>query len=129
MSQMKMVQLGCGAFLSAVLCLSFPHSAAAEDAEAKKPTIKEVMKSAFKGPLVKKVASGKATDEEKKSLHDMLVAMSEDKPPRGDEASWKKFTTALVDSSKAVVDGDKKGVGMLKKSADCKACHTDHKPN
>ena len=100
----------------------------AADDDEPKHTIKEVMKKAMKGPLTKKVAGGEASDEEKKLLHEMYEAMAAQKPKKGDEESWKKLTTALVAASKAAVDGDEKAPAMLKKAANCKACHKVHKP-
>ena len=98
------------------------------DDEAPKYKIKDVMKKAFKGPLVKKVGSGNASDEEKKELHAMMEAMAKSKPPKGDDESWKKLTSALVKASKGAVDGDDKAAKGLRKAANCKACHSQHKP-
>lgn len=99
----------------------------AEEDETPKYSTKDVMKKAMKGPLLKKVASGKASDEEKKTLHDMLVAMSKNEPKKGDAESWKKLTGMLVDAAKGVIDGDDKAAAKLKKSANCKACHKVHR--
>ena len=85
------------------------------------------MKTAMKGGLLKKVASGDASEEEKKSLHEMLVALAKNKPKKGDEANWKKLTTALAKAGQAAVDGDPKASEMLKKTSNCKACHEKHK--
>ncbi|QDV13747.1 hypothetical protein CA51_36380 [Rosistilla oblonga] len=108
--------------ISAALSLS----AVAEDAEPKH-SIKECMKTCFKGPLIKKVAGGEATDEEKAKLHEMMVAMAKATPKKGDAESWKTKTEALVKASKAAVEGDANAAGMLKKAANCKACHSVHK--
>lgn len=111
-----------------VVASTFALSVSADEETKPKYSTKEVMKAAFKGPLIKKVASGKASDEEKKKLHEMLVALGKNEPPKGEPESWKKLTTALVKASKAVADGDKEGAAMLKKAANCKACHGPHKP-
>ena len=74
------------------------------------------------------VAKGDASDEEKKELHAMLVSMSKNKPPKGEQEAWDKLTAALVKAGKAAVEGDGKAAGMLKKAANCKACHSVHKP-
>ncbi|TWU05769.1 hypothetical protein [Stieleria varia] len=122
----KMLVAAAACFCAAaLLCLP---AGAAEEEEAKKYKTKEVMKEAFKGPLLKKVAGGEASDEDKKKLHDMLVAMSKNEAPKGDAESWKKLTSALVKASKAAVDGDEGAGDMLKKAANCKACHSAHKP-
>ncbi len=100
----------------------------AEDEPAKpKYTIKDVMKASMKGPLMKKVIEGEATDEEKKTFHEMMVALSQNKPKKGEQESWDEKTKALVEASQAAVDGKAGAAGMLKKASDCKACHTPHK--
>ena len=114
------------ACLAAVGMLSLPAGAADDDAPKYKT--KDVMKAAFKGPLIKKVASGKASDEDKKKLHEMLVAMSKNEAPKGEADSWKELTGNLVKAAKAAVEGDDKAAAMLKKAANCKACHSKHKP-
>jgi hypothetical protein len=99
----------------------------AED-EAPKYKIKDVMKAALKGPLLKKVASGDASEAEKKELHEMLVALSKNSPPKGEADSWKELTGALVKAGQAAVEGTEGAGEMLTKAANCKACHTNHKP-
>ncbi|MCC9601181.1 hypothetical protein LOC67_11550 [Stieleria sp. JC731] len=100
---------------------------AAEDSEKPKYTIKQVMKEAFKGPLVKKVASGDASEEEVAKLHEMMVAMAKSKPEKGDEESWKKLTESLVKAAEAAKEGKEDAAAMLKKASNCKACHSKHK--
>lgn len=100
---------------------------AAEEDEKPKFTTKEVMKTAMKGGLLKKVAGGEASDEEKKQLHEMLVALTKNEPKKGEAASWKELTTALAKAGKAAVDGDENAGELLKKTSNCKACHDLHK--
>jgi hypothetical protein len=115
-------------FLSCFVAVAtFTFSASAEEKDEPKYKTKEVMKAAFKGPLIKKVASGGATDEEKKKLHEMLVALSKNEAPKGEADSWKELTGALVKAGKAVVEGEDGAAAMLKKAANCKACHSKHK--
>jgi len=116
---------------TAVMGLLMTPTIAADDGDDKKPKFKtkEVMKAAFKGPLLKKVAGGSGTEEDAKKLHEMLVALSKNEPPRGEAESWKKLTEALVKAGKAAVEGDKDAGAMLKKAANCKACHGKHKPS
>ena len=64
-----------------MLCMVALPTIAADDDSAKYST-KDSMKKAFKGPLLKKVAGGGASDAEKKQLHSMLVALSKNKPRR-----------------------------------------------
>jgi hypothetical protein len=101
----------------------------AEDKKDEKPkhTIKEVMKTAHKEGLLKKVQDGTATDAEKKKLADLYVALHENVPPKGSAESWKEKTEALVKASKDVLEGKKDSGDSLKKAANCAACHKEHK--
>ncbi|QDT12420.1 hypothetical protein [Planctomycetes bacterium K23_9] len=127
MSRNVIVQLAGCLLLGAIV--SLPAMAADDDDKAPKFKTKQIMKKAFKGPLLKKVAGGEASDEEKKQLHEMLVALSKNKQPRGEDESWKTLTSALVKAGEAAVKGDEKAGAMLKKAANCKACHKEHKPS
>jgi hypothetical protein len=91
--------------------------------------IKEVMKKAHGGKpkLCEKVATGKASKEEKEQLLDLYTALSKNKPPKGEADSWKEKTGALVSAAKACVAGDEDGPDKLKKAVNCKACHEAHK--
>jgi cytochrome c553 len=126
MSRKYVVQLTGCLLLGAVICL--PAMAADDGDKKPKFKTKEIMKKAFKGPLLKKVAGGDASDEEKKQLHEMLVSLSKNEPPKGEKESWEKLTGALVKAGEAAVKGDEKAGAMLKKAANCKACHKSHKP-
>ncbi len=116
--------LAC-ACVAAFICVP----ALADDDAKPKHTIKQVMKEAFKGkaPLVKKVASGDASEEEAKKLHELLVSLSKNKPKKGEAENWTKLTTALVKASQGVVDGKDGAAAQLGKAANCKTCHGDHK--
>jgi hypothetical protein len=98
-------------------------------AEDKKPkyTIKEVMTKAMKEGLCKKCASGKASDDEKKDLLELLSALSANTPPKGDKESWTKKTQALEEAAKGIADGKKDAGKKLGAAANCKACHSLHK--
>jgi hypothetical protein len=109
------------------LVLSLVGGVAAED--KKDLTIKEIMKKGHKGepPLCGKVASGKASKEEKQELLELYVALSKLKPPKGEADSWKTKTEALVSAAKECVADEKDGPASLKKAVNCKACHEAHK--
>ncbi len=113
------VVLACGWF-------AFSVATTAED-EKPKVAIKEVMKTCMKGGLCKKVADGKATDEEKKKLVEQFEALAANKPPKGDEAAWKEKTAALVAAAKDCAAGKDGAGAALGKAANCMACHKDHK--
>ena len=116
--------LGC---LVAATLIGMPAFAADDDGDKPKYKTEEIMKKAMKGPLLKKVASGKGSAEDAKTLHEMMVALAHNKPHKGDEESWKKLTGALVKASEAAVEGKEDAGAMLKKAANCKACHSKHK--
>ena len=121
----KIIGLLSGSVL--VACLVALPARAADD-DAPKHKIGDVMKKAFKGPLLKKVAKGEASKDEAKQLHAMLESMAKSKPPKGDAESWKKLTSALVKASKDLQDGGDDAASALQKAANCKACHSKHKP-
>ena len=73
------------------------------------------------GGLCKKVASGKASDEEKAQLIALFTDLAANKCPKGDDDDWKTRTQALLKAAKA------DDAGALKKAADCKGCHSEHK--
>jgi hypothetical protein len=111
-----MKQMFAGAV--AVLAMVFLVSAEAQDS---KFTNKEVMQKAMKGGLCGKVASGKASDDEKKLLVELFTSLHANKPKKGEADSWKAKTEALLTAAKS---GDGKA---LKAAADCKGCHSVHK--
>lgn len=121
----KLIALLTGSLVT-VCFVSLPV-VAEDDDDAPKYKIKDVMKKAMKGPLLKKVAGGDASDEEKMELHEMLVALSKNSPPKGDAESWNQMTGALVKAAQAAVDGDADAGAALKKAANCKECHSKHK--
>jgi len=92
-------------------------------------TIKEVMEMAHKGdtPLCKKAATEKSSKEENGKLLELYIALSQNKPPKGDMKDWDTRTKALVDAAKAAVAGDKGYGAKVKAAVDCKGCHTLHK--
>ncbi|MCI0356926.1 MAG: hypothetical protein L0211_00380 [Planctomycetaceae bacterium] len=106
--------------------VAFSLATNAEDAKPKY-TIKEVMKSAHKAKLHEKVADGKATDAEKKQLVEFYTALAANKPPKGDEASWKEKTAALLAAAKDAEAGKEGAGAALKKAYNCAACHGAHK--
>ena len=77
--------------------------------------------------LLKKVLDGKADADEKKQLLEYYTELGKNKPPKGDDKSWKTKTSALVSAAKEVADGKEDGIAHLKKAASCKDCHTVHK--
>jgi hypothetical protein len=118
-----------GTCLAVTLALVSDSKSPAQDKKDEpKYTIAQVMTKAHKGGLLAKITSGKASKEEATELLTMYESLAKQKPPAGDQDSWKMKTEALVSAAKLIVDGDKdKGVPALKKAADCKGCHGVHK--
>ncbi len=99
-----------------------------EPEEEEQYTIKEVMKLAHaKDGLLKKVATGKATDEEKQQLLVCYQSMAKNSPPRGEQESWDERTKQLVAAAEAAVKGEEDAADLLLTATDCKSCHDVHK--
>ena len=97
-------------------------------------TIKDIMNKAHKPAeptesvyLLKKVATGKATEEEAKQLHTYYEKLAKLTPPKGEQESWTTKTTALVAAAKAAVDKEDGFKAKLGTASDCAACHKAHK--
>jgi hypothetical protein len=111
---------------------SFSGAAQKDDKDKdkeKKYTIKEVMKKAHaaKDAILKKVQADKATKDEMKELLAMYKSLEVNKPPKGDEAEWKKRTKALVEAANAAIAEKKDAKDLLKKATNCAECHKAHK--
>jgi cytochrome c553 len=119
---MKYLLAGAIASLSLVMLLG--ENDAGEKA---KYTIPEVMARAHKEGLMKKVASGTASDAEKEELVGHYVALNNNEPPKGDLKEWKKRTGAIVEAAKKALKGDEAAAKSLPKLANCAACHKLHK--
>jgi hypothetical protein len=128
----KNTPIGFAKAILLILLVAIPVGAAtaiADDDEPKKKlTIKEIMDVAHKKGLIKKVATDKASNEEKKKLHDLYTQMAKLKPPKGDQKSWESKTKALVKAAKAAVDKDATFKAKLKAASNCANCHNVHKP-
>jgi hypothetical protein len=124
---MRTRSLTVGAVL-ALFVASVGLFATAQD-DKPKFTTKEVMKKAHDGnpKLCAKVATGKASKEEKDELVVLYVALSQNKPAKGDAKSWEEKTKALVEAANECVKDDKAGGPKLQKAVDCKGCHVVHK--
>lgn len=106
----------------AVLALVLVFGGNGAGQERPKYQIKEVMVKAMKSNLYAKVAAGKATEVEKKTLVELFTALNQNAPPRGDATAWKEKTSAMLEAAK------KGNVAALKSTANCTACHAAHKP-
>ena len=94
-------------------------------------SVHDVMETANEGKnsLYDRVVGGKGTPEEAKKLSELYQALPSLKPPKGDTKSWKEKATALAAAAKEVVDKKAGALEKLKAAANCKACHSIHKPD
>jgi hypothetical protein len=99
---------------------------------ANKPkyTIKEVMKEIHKGDdnIGKRVVKGAASKDDVNKMVEYYASLPLNDPPRGDKESWLAKTSALVKASKEVQAGAPGALDHYKEAANCKACHSAHKP-
>jgi hypothetical protein len=93
-------------------------------------TIKEVMNMAHGGgpnSLYAKVASGKASKEDKDQLVDLYSALPGNTPSKGSEKSWKQKTNTLLEAAKAVAENKNGAASKLKSANNCQSCHSAHR--
>jgi len=114
-----------------------PDKLIAKVAEFKEPApaaagfanIKEVM-ALHKGKdsFLNNILAGKGSDDDLKKLVTAYDVMAAQKPPTGDEASWKKLTAAMLEAGKDAAAKKDGALEKLKAATNCKACHDLHKP-
>jgi hypothetical protein len=97
--------------------------------DAQKAQMKEIMLVGHKNDdaIVKKVAAGKATAEEKAKLLEYYKTLAMLEPSRGSKESWTEKTGAAVKAAQALVDGAPNAAALVKAASDCKGCHSVHK--
>jgi hypothetical protein len=94
-------------------------------------TSEEVMKQGFKGDtsLFKKISQGNGTQDDFNHLVKLSRELAKNAPSKGDAASWSEKTKALVVASEALAKGQPGALDAVKAAANCKACHSVHKPS
>lgn len=95
--------------------------------------IKLAMKFAHKAPkgekkLSEKIVEGTAAEADVKKTLDLYKAMLDVKPPEGDQAAFKDKTAKLITATEEVLAKKPDAGAHYKEAANCKACHSDHKP-
>lgn len=92
--------------------------------------IHDFMEKTHKGKdsPVQQVVAGKADEKLLKEFLAGYQAMAAAKPPKGDEAAWKKKCEALVAATQGLIDKKPDAAAAFKAAVDCKACHSEHKP-
>lgn len=100
-------------------------------ADAPKYTVQEVMQALHKGEVNvgKTVLQGQGTPQDLKKLVEYYTSLPQQKPPQGDEEEWKERTTRLLTAAKNLEAGKPGAAEEYKTAANCKACHSKHKPD
>ena len=95
----------------------------AKPGPAGKYTMKEIMTKGFKADdnLKDLILDGNATAEQKAKFVDYVENLALFKPRKGGADSWEEKTGGLLNAVKGA------DLDVLKKAANCKACHSVHK--
>ena len=114
-------------FAAAGLTGSLTYSAFAQ--ADKTVTTKQVMKDHFKGDTseIKKATKGELSKEQVAALLAAVKNLPGNKPSKGEEASWKEKSGALIAALEKLEKGDAGAGDAVKTAANCKACHDAHK--
>lgn len=119
----------CTAAAAALIAFTATTSVAAGD-----DVIEQAMKKYHKAPkgtdpTCKKITNGQATDAELADVLKAYQAMCGAKPPKGEVGPWQDKCKALIAAIKSIQAKDAGGVDAYKKAVNCKACHSEHKPD
>lgn len=95
--------------------------------------MKKAMSYAHKAPegqkkIGEKIVEGTATDEEASKTLSLYKAMLDCTPPRGEKAAYKEKMEKLIAATEAVVAKKAGAAAQYKEAVNCKACHSEHKP-
>jgi hypothetical protein len=140
----KYIRAGMFVALGAVaMILAYGASSATagqdKDKDEKVPTISEIMIKGHKGAdshigKIRSAAKGAKWDDAKeyaKTLAFFGEHLGKNKPPKGDEKSWKTLTEKYAVATKSVVEAvdkkDAKAVNAALGKINCGECHKAHK--
>jgi cytochrome c553 len=103
-----------------------------KDAGKPKYKIEAIMEKVHKGgetSLRNKTLAGKVSKEELAILVEYYTELGKNTPPKGDKASWKKKTDAVLAAAKKVAANpkDEAALKAYGKATNCTACHEVHK--
>ncbi|MBL9166115.1 MAG: hypothetical protein JNN07_00070 [Verrucomicrobiales bacterium] len=116
----------------ALVATGLSWSLFAADSQPKpKFTTKEIMKAINKGDdsICKKVTKGTASKEEIAKLVACYKELPLNEPPKGSAASWKEKSSALAKAAEALAKDEPGALEKFKQAVNCKACHSEHKPD
>ncbi|MBN9693220.1 MAG: hypothetical protein J0M24_23505 [Verrucomicrobia bacterium] len=94
-------------------------------------TSEQIMEEGFKGKtsLAARLSENMGTQADKMRMVYLTQQLALNQPPKGDLASWTEKTTALTLAAVALEKGSPDALVSWKAAADCKKCHTAHKPD
>jgi len=95
--------------------------------------VKKAMQYAHKAPkgeqkIGEKIVEGTATEAEVKATLEAYKAMLDCKPARGEQAAFKEKVAKLIGATEEVLAKKDGAAANYKAAVDCKACHSEHKP-
>ncbi|MDY3554569.1 hypothetical protein R5W24_003693 [Gemmata sp. JC717] len=138
----KLIRASLFAALGAAAVLFAFGSVTAAPADDKLPEIAEIMKKGHAKTdgyitKVKEAVKGGKWEDAQKYAKDMSIlgtAIGKNKPPKGDDKSWKALTDKYADTTQKILKGtedkDAKAtnaaIGSMVMS--CGGCHSKHKP-
>lgn len=135
MSKTTKYLLTGGITAALLISLALNTSTAAEKGKGKghgDNPIEKVMEKYHKAPkgqdpVCKKVINGAASKEEIAGMVKAYATLCAAKPPKGDEASWKEKTGALLKAAQDLQAGKAGAVDAYKAAVNCKVCHSAHR--
>ena len=121
------------------VALAYGSAATAGQKDDKLPDISEIMKKGHAKTdgyiaKIRGAAKGQMWDDAQKYAKDFAIlglALGKNKPPKGDDKSWKALTDKYMNSTKTVAEGaEKKDAKLVNKglaAINCKECHDKHR--
>jgi hypothetical protein len=96
--------------------------------------IKEAMRFAHKAPKGEKkkcelIIEGTISEADLTKTLELYKAACATKPPKGDEAAYKARFSKLVAATADVIAKKEGATAAYKEAVNCKACHSEHKPD
>jgi len=93
-------------------------------------TVEQIMEEGFKGKqsLAARLGENMASDADKQRMVYLTQQLALNPPPKGDLGSWQEKTAKLNRAAIALADKLPDSLEVWRAAADCKACHSIHKP-
>ncbi len=94
-------------------------------------TTEEIMEEGFKGKtsMAARLGENTASNADKMRMVYLTEQLELNAPPKGSHASWEEKTASLNRAAIALADNLPASLESWRAAADCKACHSVHKPD